>query len=116
MARIRALIRRGKHADPVILSFDTLRLDPKTKTATRSGKPITLTTKEYALLEYFLRHPNMVISQSTLIEHVWDYNYEGFSNIVETYIKYLRKKIHTSPNEHKLIHTMRGSGYILKVD
>lgn len=116
VARIHALIRRGKSADPAVLSFDTLTLDPKTKTATRNGKNIILTTKEFALLEYFMRHPNTVISQSTFIEHVWDYNYEGFSNIVETYVKYLRKKLRTTLNERQLIHTMRGSGYILKIE
>lgn len=114
-ARIRALIRRGKRADPVILTFDNLTLNPATKTAARSEKSITLTAKEYALLEYFMRNPNTVITKTQLLEHVWDYNYEGFSNIVETYIKYLRKKLKTSESEKELIHTMRGSGYILKL-
>ncbi len=115
LARIRALIRRGKKADPVILKFDNLSLDPATKNAKRGDKTIVLTAKEYALLEYIMRNPNTVITKTQLIEHVWDYNYEGFSNIVETYIKYLRKKLKTSPQEKDLIHTMRGSGYILKL-
>ena len=63
-----------------------------------------------------MRHPNQVITKTELLEHVWDYNYQGFSNIVETYIKYLRKKINTTSQDKELIHTMRGSGYILKAD
>ncbi|CAN5118046.1 hypothetical protein BH09PAT2_BH09PAT2_09560 [soil metagenome] len=73
-----------------------------------------LTAREYALLEYFMRHPYQLLTKTELIEHVWDYNYSGFSNIVETYVKYLRKKLQTNKNEKELIHTMRGSGYILK--
>lgn len=115
-ARLRALIRRGNKADPTILSFDNLTLNPATRTATRSGKNITLTTREYALLEYFMRNPNYVLTKTQILEHVWDYNYDGLSNIVETYVKYLRKKLKTSPNESELIHTLRGTGYILKND
>ncbi len=113
-ARIRALIRRGKKADPVILTIDNLSLDPATRTAMRGSKRIILTTREYALLEYFMRHPNQVLTKTEILEHVWDYNYDGLSNIVETYVKYLRKKIKTGPAEKELIHTMRGSGYILR--
>lgn len=115
-ARMRALIRRGQKADHVILTIDTLSLNPATRTATRNGKQITFTTREYALLEYFMRHPNEVITKTALLEHVWDYNYNGFSNIVETYVKYLRKKLQTNPKDRELIHTMRGSGYILKCE
>ncbi|MCL5091488.1 MAG: response regulator transcription factor [Patescibacteria group bacterium] len=113
-ARVRALIRRGKKSDPVILTFDTLTLDPATKTAQRNDKTITLTSREYALLEYFMRNPNIVLSKTQILEHVWDYNYQGMSNIVETYVKYLRKKIKTNHADKELIYTMRGSGYILK--
>lgn len=115
-ARIRALIRRGNKADPVILTIDNLSLNPATRTAKRGDKTIILTTREYGLLEYFMRHPNQVITKTELLEHVWDYNYQGFSNIVETYIKYLRKKLNTTSQDKELIHTMRGSGYILKAD
>lgn len=111
-ARARALIRRNKKADPVILTIDNLSLDPATKTATRGGKQILLTAREYALLEYFMRNPNVLLTKTQLLEHVWDYNYDGFSNIVETYIKYLRKKLYTSPHDKELIHTRRGSGYM----
>ncbi len=115
-ARIRALIRRGKKADPVLLTFDNLTLNPATRAAHRGNKTITLTTREYALLEYLMRHQEQVITKTELLEHVWDYNYEGLSNIVETYIKYLRKKLQTNPKDKELIHTMRGSGYILKIE
>lgn len=113
-ARIRALIRRGKKADPVVLTVDNLALNPATRTATRGNKTIILTTREYALLEYFMRHPNQLLTKTQILEHVWDYNYDGLSNIVETYVKYLRKKLKTDSYEKELIHTMRGSGYILK--
>lgn len=113
-ARIRALIRRGNKADPVILKIDNLSLDPATKIVTRGNKQLSLTTREFALLEYLMRHINEVVTKTELLEHVWDYNYDGFSNIIETYIKYLRKKLQTSPHDKELIHTMRGSGYALR--
>lgn len=113
-ARIRALIRRGNKADPVILKLDNLSLNPATRTAQRGDKTITLTAREYALLEYFMRHQNIVLTKTQLLEHVWDYNYDGLSNIVETYVKYIRQKIRTSPKDKELLHTMRGSGYIMK--
>jgi DNA-binding response OmpR family regulator len=113
-ARIRALVRRGNKSDPVILKIDNLTLNPATKTARRGTKDIALTAREYALLEYFLRHQNIVLTKTQLLEHVWDYNYDGLSNIVETYVKYLRQKIKTRPADRELIHTLRGSGYIMK--
>jgi len=113
-ARIRALFRRGKKADATLLSIGDLSLDPATKTVKRGEQTIVLTTREHALLEYFLRNPNILLTKTQILEHVWDYNYEGLSNIVETYVKYLRKKIKTTLNDPELIHTMRGSGYILR--
>lgn len=115
LARIRALFRRGNKADPVVLQIANLSLDPATRMAQRGKKTITLTAREYALLEYFMRHQNMVLTKTQLLEHVWDYNYDGLSNIVETYVKYLRQKLQTSHKERELIHTLRGSGYIMKV-
>lgn len=114
-ARVRALVRRSKKADPVVLTIDNLTLDPATKTAMRGGKQILLTAREYALLEYFMRNPDVLLTKTQLLEHVWDYNYDGFSNIVETYVKYLRKKLRISPNDKELIHTRRGSGYMFMV-
>jgi DNA-binding response OmpR family regulator len=115
VARIRALLRRGNKADPPILSFDNLKLNPASRTVTRGGTVINLTAREYALLEYFMRYPNRVLTKTKILEHVWDYNYEGLSNIVETYVKYLRQKLQRSTKDHDLIHTLRGSGYMLKV-
>jgi DNA-binding response OmpR family regulator len=116
LARVRALIRRGKKADPTVLKVSNLSLDPATRTAKRGDVSIILTTREFALLDYFMRNSNRVITKSELLEHVWDYNYTGLSNIVETYVKYLRKKINVNSNSKELIHTMRGSGYILRED
>ncbi len=113
-ARVRALLRRGtRAADPVILEMDNLTLNPATKQVMRGGKVIPLTAREFALLEYFLRNPNTVITKTQLLEHVWDYSYDGLSNIVETYVKYLRKKLAVKSNSRELIHTRRGSGYIM---
>ena len=113
-ARIRAMLRRGKKADSTVLTIDNLSLDPATRTAKRGDETIVLTTREYALLDYFMRNPNRVLTKTELLEHVWDYNYDGLSNILETYVKYLRKKLRVRPEEKELIHTMRGSGYILQ--
>jgi len=114
-ARVRALIRRSKKADPVILTIDNLSLDPATRTAKRGDKQILLTAREYALLEYFSRNKNTLLTKTQILVHVWDYNYEGLSNMVETYVKYLRKKLKTTPMDKDLIHTRRGSGYMLTI-
>jgi len=114
-ARIRALIRRNKKADPVILTLDDLLLNPATKTVFRCKKEIVLTSREYSLLDYFMRNQDIVLTKTNILEHVWDYNYEGFSNIVETYVKYLRKKLKVTEKSQDLIHTKRGSGYIFSL-
>ena len=113
-ARIRALLRRGDKTDPVILKTADVMLNPATKQVSRANHLLRLTAREYALLEYFMRNPNTVLSKSQLLEHVWDYQYEGLSNIVETYVKYLRQKLKINKNANDLIHTVRGLGYILK--
>ena len=114
-ARIRALLRRGNKADPAILTIDDLELNPATRTVKRKDKIIDLTAREYSLLEYFMRNQNIVLTKTKILEHVWDYSYDGLSNVIETYVKYLRKKLKTVPEDKELIHTMRGSGYIFKV-
>jgi DNA-binding response OmpR family regulator len=114
-ARIRALLRRGNKADPPVLTIDNLTLNPATRTVTRAAKMVMLTSREFALLEYFMRNPNKVLTETQLLQHVWDTNYEGFSNVVATYVKYLRKKLKVSSKEKELIYTVRGSGYIFKV-
>jgi DNA-binding response OmpR family regulator len=113
-ARIRALLRRGNKADPAVLSLADVKLNPATKKVIRGSHAISLTTREYTLLEYFMRNPNAILSKTQLLEHVWDYRYDGFSNIVETYVKYLRRKLKITPKTKELIHTVRGLGYTMK--
>lgn len=110
-ARIRALLRRNKSTRQAVLSINDVTLDPATKIVRRGKNEINLTAREYALLEYFMRNPNTILSQTQILEHVWDYQYEGISNIVETYIKYLRKKLKIKPGAKELIRTVRGLGY-----
>ncbi len=110
MARLRALIRRGAVARPAVLQVGDLALDPTTRTVHRGSRPVELTAKEFALLEYFLRHPGDVLSRARLIEHVWDFAYEGDSNVVDVYVRYLRNKI-DRPFGRDSIQTVRGAGY-----
>lgn len=111
LARIHALIRRSTGSNTT-LSLDSLTLDYTTKVVKRCGETIVLSSTEYRLLEYMLHHPEHVLSESRLLEHVWDRNYGGFSNVVSVYIRYLRNKIDKPfPNEKPLIHTVRWLGY-----
>ena len=112
-ARIRALLRRGKRNTTTVLQIGDLKLDPASKIVLRHTQRISLTAREYSLLEYLMRNPNRILSQSQILEHVWDYQYAGLSNIVETYIRYLRKKLKIDPKDKQLIHTVRGLGYII---
>jgi len=112
-ARIRALLRRQTESREVILSVADLTLDTTTHMASRRGEPIELTTKEYALLEYLMRNKNQVLTKSQIIDHVWDYAFSYNSNLVEVYIRYLRRKV-DDRFESKLIHTVRGTGYVLR--
>ena len=113
LARVRALLRRGEQDRGAEISFADLRLDPVTHKVWRSDKEIDLTAKEYGLLEYMMRNPNTVLSRAMIAEHVWDYAFDSFTNIIDVYVNYLRKKV---DKEHptKLIHTVRGQGYILR--
>ena len=113
-ARIRALMRRHEKITTPILQIADVVLDPIAKKVTRQGKTVNLTAREYMLLTYLLQNPNTILSKQQILQHVWDYNYEGVSNIVETYIRYLRKKLHISPAVKNLIHTHRGLGYSIK--
>ncbi|HET7482102.1 MAG TPA: response regulator transcription factor [Actinomycetota bacterium] len=110
-ARIRALTRRGAKPRPVTLEVGTISLDPATRAVQVDGDPATLTPKEFALLEYLMRHPDEVLSRTTLLEHVWDFAYDGASNVVDVYIGYLRKKL---DDEGARIESVRGAGYRLK--
>ncbi len=109
-SRIHALIRRSHQNASPTLKIGELELDPLKHTVTRSGKIIDLTPKEFAILELLLRHQGEVVSRSTIIEHVWDYNFDGMSNIVDVFVASLRKKI-ASGSTAKLIHTVHGVGY-----
>lgn len=114
LARLRALLRREAKDKTGFLVVGDLTVDPATHFVERAGQPIELTTKEYALVEYFARHPNQIISREMLENHVWSYDYEGISNIVEVYIRRLRRKL-DNPFEVRLLETVRGSGYRLRV-
>ncbi len=113
MARIRALLRRHQEKKDEVLSVADLELNTFTREAKRADKIIELTSKEFALLEYFLRNKNRVLTRSQIAEHVWGFDFEYNSNIVEVYIRYLRRKI-DEEFENKLIHTIRGGGYVIK--
>jgi two-component system OmpR family response regulator len=112
-ARLRALTRRGAHARPVVLQVGDLRLDPAAHTVTRAGERIDLSAKEFALLELLMRRPEEVLSRTAIIEGVWDFAYDGTSNVVDVYVRYLREKI-DRPFGRETIETVRGVGYRLR--
>ncbi|MEA2581021.1 MAG: two-component system, OmpR family, response regulator [Actinomycetota bacterium] len=112
-ARLRALLRRGQEQRPAILQVGDLSLDPSTRVVRRGRTAIDLTAKEFAVLEFFLRHPGEVLTRMRLIEHVWDFAYDGSSNVVDVYVKYLREKI-DRPFGLNSITTVRGAGYRLE--
>lgn len=114
LARIRALSRRPKNTASDVLSYDNLTLNTISYEVTRAGKPITLSSKEFMLLEYFLRHPNQVLSKDHIISHVWTYDSDILANTIEVYLKNLRNKIDKPfPKEKQLLTTVRGFGYRL---
>ena len=110
VARIRALLRRGRAERAVALEVGDLRLDPITRTVSRAGVPITLTPREFALLEYFMHHVGEVVTKTNIIDAVWDSEFDGPLNIVEVYIGYLRKKVDIPFGVQSIV-TMRGFGY-----
>ncbi len=109
LARVRALMRRGRPARPAVLRVGDVSLDPASKVVMRNGATISLTPKEYALLEFFMRHPGVALSRRRLIEHVWDFAFEGDPHVVNVYVGYLRDKIGRTRLE-----TVRGVGYRLR--
>lgn len=113
LARIRALLRRSQPSRPKVMSFRDLTLDTGTRQAKRGDRVISLTAKEYELLELFMRHPRQVLTRDLIFDHVWDYDFGGESNIIEVYIRYLRQKLELE-EEARLIHTVRGMGYVLR--
>ena len=113
LARVKALVRRSAKDRGAEIFFADLRLDPVTHKVWRAEKEIDLTAKEYGLLEYFMRNPNQVLTRNMIAEHVWDYTFDSFTNIIDVYVNYLRKKVDKDFSK-KLIHTIRGVGYVLK--
>jgi len=113
LARVRALMRRKTNTKTTKLKVADLELDQLTHKASRAGKNIELTSTEYALLEYLMLNANQVVTRTMISEHVWNDDFDSFSNVINVYVNYLRKKI-DSDFKKKLIHSIRGTGYILK--
>ena len=114
LARLRALLRRPSELKPVQLSVANLTLDTAAQIATRADRHISLTHKEYSLLEYLVRNAGRIVGRAEIAEHVWDEHFDPFSNLIEVYINRLRRKI-DAPKETPLLHTKRGAGYMLGV-
>ena len=112
LAKLRALLRRGAPERPAVLTAGNLSLDPATRRVSRDGQEITLTTREFALLEYLMRHRDEVVTKTELLDHVWDAGADTDPNVVEVYVGYLRRKIDQPYNERSL-QTVRGAGYRL---
>lgn len=110
LARLRALARRQPAILGPLLQIGDLLLDTATRKVSRAGTDMDLTTKEYAILEYLMRHPNQVLTRTMIAEHVWNYDFDNASNVIDVHIRNLRRKIDTAYPE-KLIHTVRGAGY-----
>ena len=113
LARVRALLRQGSGASSSVLTVGDLRMDLAAHTVSRGGRPIALSAREFSLLAYFMHNPNIVLSREKIEDHVWNFEYEGGTNVVDVYVRYLRRKIDEG-EERKLLHTVRGSGYVLR--
>ena len=113
LARLRALRRRDRAEVNLRLQIGDLVLDPLTRRVSRANQPITLTSKEFALLECFMRHPDQVLSRTVLSENVWDETFDSFTNVIDVYVNYLRNKVDRAFSP-KLIHTVRGAGYVMR--
>jgi DNA-binding response OmpR family regulator len=112
-ARVRALLRRGTEAGATTLKLADLVMDLASRDVRRGRDEVHLTPREFALLEYMMRNPNRVLTRTAIAEHVWDYNFDWQSNVVDVFVNYLRKKLE-GEGRAKLIHTVRGVGYVLK--
>jgi heavy metal response regulator len=115
LARVRVLLRRGSGAAAGTLQIDDLTLNPATREVTRGGQKIDLTAKEYALLEYLMRNAGRVLTRPMIAQHVWNQDFDTYTNVIDVYVNYLRAKIDKG-HARKLIHTVRGSGYVLKAE
>tara|TARA_B110000014_G_C20085114_1_gene567435 strand:- start:29 stop:697 length:669 start_codon:yes stop_codon:yes gene_type:complete len=114
LARIRVLLRRGKAETKTTLEIADLKLNLVSHKVNRGNEEIELTGKEYSLLEYFMRNQEKVLTRTMIAEHVWDYNFDTFTNVIDVYVNHLRKKIDKNFST-KLLHTLRGVGYVMKV-
>ncbi len=112
LARLRALARRGPSERPTMLAIGALTLDPAAHRVTASGAEVPLSSRQFALLEFLMRHPDEVVSRTTILERVWDWAYEGTSNIIDVYVRALRVRLGTGPGVPRL-ETVRGAGYVL---
>ncbi len=115
IARLRALVRRGAPERPAVLNAGDLTLDPSARRVERGGRPISVTPREFAMLEFLLRQPGQAVTKTAILENVWDAHFNGDANIVEVYIGYLRKKI-DHPFGRNAIETVRGAGYRIAVN
>ncbi len=113
LARMQALLRRPKEKVLEMLVVNDIELDPASHTVRKGGKDISLTLKEFMLLEHFMRHPNEVINREDLLAHLWDFNYESFSNVIDVHVKNLRRKLDEA-DAYGILETVRGIGYRLR--
>jgi two-component system OmpR family response regulator len=114
LARLRALARRPEAALPAVLRFEDLELDPATRSVRRAGRELRCSAREFALLEYFLRHPNRVLDRGRILDHVWDDNFDPIANVVDVLVGRVRRKLDPD-GTRPLIHTIRGAGYMLAI-
>ena len=115
LARLRALLRRATDLRPPVARIADLALDTASHAVERAGKPVSLTAKEYALLEYLMLNQDRVVGREQIAQHVWDESFDPFSNVIDVYVKRLRAKLDTG-HQPRLIHTRRGEGYVLSAD
>jgi two-component system, OmpR family, response regulator len=115
LARLRALVRRAPAQRPARVQVGDLVVDPSTHEVARAGVAVALTAREFAVLEYLARHAGQAVTRATLLDHVWDENFEGSTNVVDVYVGYLRKKLE-QPFDRPLIRTIRGVGYALEAE
>jgi two-component system, OmpR family, response regulator len=113
VARVRALLRRGAPERPAVLVAGDLEVDPATRSVARAGRRVELSAREFGVLEFLVRRTGQVVSRAELLEHVWDQNYQGSTNIVDVYVGYLRRKLE-NPFGRPLIQTVRGAGYLIE--
>jgi two-component system OmpR family response regulator len=113
LARLRALVRRGASERPAVLTVGDVELDPAAHTVTRDGSPVDLSVREFSLLEFLMRHAGEVVSRTRILEQVWDVNYDSFSNVVDVYVGYVRRKLEL-PFGRPYIRTVRGVGYVVE--